>query len=166
MDPKVSFRNSMGKLYTRGLFLEEVRDDPSSVVYTLKDTDHKGFPSLYRLYMETADPTEYKFAVSYLEGWDHWQELSSADWFQPYVTRWRQELSVKIRSELISNILSVARDKAHNSSFQANRYLLEASETSKRGRPSKDEVRAEVKRQALLDKDFKDDAARILSTIN
>lgn len=158
------YKNAMGKLYTKALFFEEAIDsERAAVLYTLKDYDHQGFRSLYRLYMETADLTEYKFALAYLDGWEHWQQLCACSWFKPFVTRWRQELEIKYRSEALANIIEVARTPKHASSFQANRFLLDSGwkppEKNKRGRPSDDDIKAEVRRAAAerlsLDEDEK-----------
>lgn len=162
---KRPFRNSIGKLFTRGLFYEEAsQEDTTSIIYTLKDRDHKGYPSLYRLYIEIADPTEYRFAVSCLDGWDHWVELSSAGWFQPYVSRWRDELDIKLRSEALSAVISVSKNSGHNAHFQANRYLLEGGwkpEDKKRGRPSKAEIKQELLRRATSLQELEEDASRL-----
>lgn len=155
------FRNPSGARYLKGLFYEESRDK-ASVVYTLKDHDHLGLPSLYRLYMECGDLTEYRFAMSHLDGWEHWEMLTSCSWFQPFVERWRRELELRVRSEALSNILVVAADKANPTSYHANKYLLDGQwKPSKRGRPSKDEIKSELNRQITAQKDVDEDAQRI-----
>lgn len=134
------FKNSVGRYYLRGLFYEE-STDKGSVLYTLKRDDHLSYPSLYRLYVETADPTEYEFAIQHLDGWAHWQELVHSEWFQPYLQEWRQELDVKIRSRALASIIDVALDKPNPNSYHANKYLLETlgkpAGALKRGRPTK-----------------------------
>ena len=161
----MNFRHPNGsRRYLRGLFLEE-STDKSSVLYTLKERDYNGYPSLYLRYMEEADPTEYRFAVKYLENWSHWQELSQSDWFQVYISQWRQELSTKLRSQFITNLVALATTPDNPSHFAANKYLLEATEkptgASKRGRPSRDEVRAELTRLAASKSQIDKDAERI-----
>jgi hypothetical protein len=159
------FKNSVGRYYLRGLFYEETLSDKSSVVYTLKREDHAGYPSLYRLYMETADPTEYQFAVRHLDGWAHWLELSQAEWFAPYRDAWRSELSTRLRSEALAGIITLSKTETHPSMFAASKYLLEATEkpagASKRGRPTKDEVKQELRRQAASEAEFAEDAKRL-----
>src|SRR3990167_1337022 len=93
------FKNASGARLTQALFYEETGADKSSVIYTLKDQDHEGFPSLYRLYIEMEDILEYEFANKYLDNWSHWEWLTQAGWFKPYVLRWRKELELKIRSK-------------------------------------------------------------------
>lgn len=159
------FRNPNGsRRYLRGLFFEE-SIDKSSVLYTLKEQDHLGYPSLKRLYIEAGDLTEYTFATSYLEGWSHWVELSESDWFKPYIEAWRRELEVKIRSQALSSILEVARDKANSNTYHANKYLLEGSWKPagelKRGRPSKEAIKAEIIAQAASKAEIEEDAKRL-----
>lgn len=165
MSPKNIFRNPMGKRYLRGLFYEEMGEDKSSVVYTLKREDHQGFPSLYRLYMAIADPTEYRFAVECLDGWSHWQELSSASWFKPFIEEWRHELEVKLRSEALAQILAVSRDQANNNSYHANKYLLDGSwkpaDAKKRGRPGRGSTRDEIIAHGASLAEMEDDAKRL-----
>lgn len=159
------YKNSMGRRYLRSLFYEEAPEDKTSVVYTLKRDDHLGYPSLYRLYMEVGDITEYKFACLHLDGWSHWKELCSSDWFKPYIAEWRDELETKIRSDALASIVSLSQASSNPNAFPANKYLLEALRSpagaSKRGRPRGDEVRAEIKRQAALSGQIDDDAKRI-----
>jgi len=158
-----------GRRYLRGLFFEESLDK-STVLYTLKEQDHLGFPSLKRLYLESLDPTEYTFACSHLEGWSHWVELSQASWMKEIVEGWRQELEVLLRSSALRAMLAVAKNKHDNNHYHANKYLLEGSwkpaGASKRGRPSKDEVKQEIMRQAASKAEITDDAKRLGLEIN
>lgn len=166
MDSKPAFRNpNGGRRFLRALFFEEALDDKTYCLYTLKREDHLGYPSLMRLYLEEADPTEYRFASKYLDGWSHWVELSGQSWFQPYVSEWRQELEVRLRSEALAHILAVSKDATNNNAYHANKYLLEGSwkptGESKRGRPSKDEVKLEIKRLAASKAQIDEDAQRL-----
>lgn len=159
------YTNSMGRNYLRALFYETTEGDKSSVVYTLKRRDHLGYPSLYRLYMEACDPTEYRFAVANLNGWSHWQELVSSSWFQPYVEEWRHELEIKLRSDALASILVLSRSETNPNAYHANKYLLDGSwkvkGEVKRGRPTKEQVRAEILAQAASRADIDDDAKRL-----
>jgi len=148
--PAVSkFTNESGTRYTRSLFYETTLADKASVVYTLKDQDHKGFKSLYRAYMDTQDLTEYQFATAYLADWQHWVILCELDWFKPYVTRWRQELELSLKAEALQRIIQEARSDRRES-MSANKYLLEKGWEPKPttkdsvGRPSKEAIRAKA----------------------
>lgn len=154
------FKNDSGTYYTRGLFFETTLADKSTVVYTLKNQDHEGFPSLYRLYMEAADPTEYRFATSALDGWSHWEALCACSWFKPYLTSWRRELEIKIKSDALLEVLAIAKTGGKEK-LAANRFLIEKGwepQKSGKGRPSKDEVNRAAfeiaSERAQLDDDF------------
>jgi len=157
------FRNASNRRYLKGLFFETTEADKSSVVYTLKDVDHLGYPSLYRLYMASNDVTEYSFATQHLDDWEHWKELTNCTWFKPYVKRWREERAVRDRSRNLAAMTDIADDTNNKSSFQALKYLLERpwdKETSvKRGRPTKDETE-EIKLQKQQEKKLVDEAAK------
>jgi hypothetical protein len=166
---KSRFKNPSGAFYTRGLFFEETLSDKSSVVYTLKDEDHLGYPSLHRLFIESADPTEYAFAQAHLYSWSHWVLLRECTWLQPYLSAWRQELEVKLRAEALVKIRQIAAD-ATPTGFQANKYLLESpwkpADAGKRGRPSKEAVRREILAQAASQTVLAEEAQRVFSKAN
>lgn len=167
MNPK--FRNGSNGRYLKGLFYEMTSADKSSVSYTLKDWDHTVdgvvYPSLYRLYLEKEDLTEYEFANSYLDGWEHWDILTQCNWFKPYVSRWRKELSLKIKARALNRLKSEAVSSSKNA-FLANRYLIEkgfvdSGEKSGRGRPSKDEVKAAANEIAIVERRLDEDFERL-----
>ncbi len=134
-------------------------EDKAKVLYTLKDFPHAGYKSLYLEYLSAADPTEYSFATTFLHNFDHWERLCKCKWFLPYVTRWRKELELKIRSAALKRLMAEGKSDSKNA-FQANKYLLEKGwiERNEKGRPSKDQIQQEAKRQAedqkVLDADF------------
>lgn len=173
MNPK--FRNATNGRYLKGLFYETTLADKSSVSYTLKDWDHTvedtTYPSLYRLYLEKEDLTEYEFANAYLDGWEHWEMLTNCNWFKPYVERWRKELSLKVKAKALSRLKAEAASSSKNA-FVANRFLIEKgwveSEGSSkgRGRPSKEEVKAAAHEIAITDKRIDEDYARLVKEIN
>jgi hypothetical protein len=140
-----AFKGSHGKRYLKALFYEMTLADKSTVLYTLKEHDHEGYKSLYRLYMEMKDPTEYRFAVAYLDGWSHWVELCTCLWFQPHLEKWRNELGILIQSEALVNIFEEAISPMGKNVFAANKYLLEKGwiqkEIHTKGRPSKQQVK-------------------------
>lgn len=166
--PKEKFRNSTNVRYLKGLFYEMVLKDKSSVLYTLKDNDHEGYPSLYRLYMETGDLTEWNFAQWYLDGWEHWTMLCNCTWFSPLVERWRNELEIKYRSHSLVNVIKDAQTNS-KTSLSSNKLLLDGGWKSKDeqkttkgntvGRPSKDKIKREasklIKEEDLITEDWK-----------
>lgn len=143
--------------------------DKSAVVYTLKDEDHLGYPSLRRLYLEAGDPTEFKFAETALDGWDHWVSLSECSFFRPYLSKWRSELELKIKSAALARIMAEAKTSSKNS-FMANRYLVEraweSKGESKAGRPSRAQIREAAHEQASYATRIDQDFERLTATKN
>lgn len=167
MNPK--FRNSTNGRYLKGLFFETTGADKASVSYTLKDWDHTVdgvvYPSLYRLYIEQEDLTEYEFANAHLDGWEHWEMLNSTSWFKPYVDRWRKELSLKLKARALNRLKAEAASNSKNA-FLANKYLVEkgyvdSGEKHGRGRPTKDQVKAAAHEQALHERRLEEDFERL-----
>lgn len=149
---KPVFKNTSGAYYTKGLFYEVANEeDRDYVLYTLKNEDHKGYPSLHRLYMEMDDPTEYEFAKKYFGSWKHWKMIRGAPWMTDVYKEMKEELDISIRARALNQI----RDAAINSDkdrMQANKYLLDRGwvDEDHRGRPSKQKIKEEA------DKLFKD----------
>lgn len=138
------FKANNGNWFTKQLFFETTSADKSNVIYTLKDTDHMGYPSLYRLYIDTSDPTEYLFATSALGGWAHWEYLLENNWFKPIIAQWRRELEIKIKSTALALLITEASGPDPKTRVAVNRYLLDKDWTpdaKKRGRPTKASIR-------------------------
>lgn len=164
------FRASNNNLLLKGLFFETSFPDKDKAIYTLKDWDHevdgKTYRSLYLLFMSSNDPTEYRFARDHLDGWVHWEQLQGCTWFQEYVSRWRRELELRVKSESLARVMSEAKSSSKNS-FMANRYLIEKAwepvdaKKPGRGRPSKDEIQRAASDLARADKDLLEDFKRI-----
>lgn len=151
------FKTPGGVRYLKALFYETTLADKSTVLYTLKDQDHQGYPSLYRLYLACEDWTEHTFATSYLDGWEHWEQLCKCNWFKPYIEAWRKELETILKARLLNRLLEDAHDTTSKTSTSSAKFLLqegwakEGKATAKRGRPSKDEIAQEANRLAELD---------------
>ncbi len=153
--------------YLKALFLEESYNDRSAVLYTLKNRDHDGYRSLYRAYMDMADPLERDFANAYFEDYDHWMMVCNCKWFQPYIEKWRKELNLKIRAEALLRIREIAKDESNKASFAANRLLLAGEyltkeEKSKVGRPSKEAIREAANELFSTEKSMEDDLKRLM----
>lgn len=164
-----NFCTTSGQFLTKALFLEESYSDLKHVQFTLQDEDHRGYRSLYKLYKLCSDPTEIEFAKRYLGGWEHWQLLCSLSWFKPYVSRWREELELEIRSRALANVLEVSKDPEHKFNYEANKYLLSGmwktkEEKSKVGRPTKEAIREQANNLFLLEKETQEDYLRLKDT--
>jgi hypothetical protein len=148
----------MGRYRTLSLFCE-TNQDSEPPVFTLKPRDHNGLPSMKRLYLEYEDPTEYEFAIATLGSWEHWLKLSGADWFQKYITAWRDELEVKLRSKGVAKL----KDQAASGNKDAAKWLAEKGWDKRQGagRPTKREIEEEQQKRAKVASSLTDDAERI-----
>lgn len=160
----------MGAPYTRSLFLElsYTKNDRSMVQYTLRDEDHPdGYKSLYKLYIEEEDPTEYIFASKYLESYDHWMMICEASWFQEEAVRWRRDLAQKLKARAMTIVKTVAESDGHKNQFEAVKILLNGGwdrkepKTKGPGRPTKEAIKGELRRQAEEDKELQEDFKRV-----
>lgn len=154
--------DSMGKMRTQSLFLELGYGDEAC--FTLKDEDYqyngKNYTSLKRLYLETQDPTEYKFATEHLLGWKHWQRMVENKVIRKHIDEWRDELEIKLRCEAINNAIAEAR-KGH---FQAAKWVADRGwATRGAGRPTKAEVEHERKIQARIEDEYSGDVVRMFA---
>jgi hypothetical protein len=152
--------DSMGRPITQSMFLEIGYTE--AALYTLKDNDFeyngKVLPSIKRLYLEIADPTEYEFAQTCLLGWNHWQRLCENKAVRKHIDEWRTELEVKLRSRGVKAAISAA----NGGNFQASKWLADRGwDTRGPGRPSKAEVERETKVQAAMSEEFGADIIRM-----
>lgn len=150
--------DSIGKPITQSLFLEI--GYTSNSVYTLKEVDHEYegriYPSLKKLYLELEDTTEYEFANKYLLGWKHWQRIAENKALKPFVTEWREELELKLRSRAVKQMMELAS----GGSYQASKWLADRGwDTRGAGRPTKAD---KEKMSAIADKIDSEYSADIL----
>ncbi len=167
------FKTEQGVFLTKSLFFEMVSyAEKPYVVYTLKNEDHQGYPSLRRLYLEEADPTEYDFANKYLAGWDHWKRLCESEWFKPYLESWREELELKLKSQAYKRMMQEAQDNFSKNKLAANKYIIETvrrvqknedlGEKNTKGRPDKASVDKKALEMAEEEIKLNQDAERLL----
>lgn len=157
--------DSMGRYLTQSLFLEIGYS--SSAIYTLKDADHeyegKIFPSMKRLYLEIADPTEYQFANMYLAGYPQWQRIVENKALKPFIEQWRFELEVKLRSEGVMAIRKHSMSK-NPTAWQASKWLADKGWSDKgAGRPSKEDIEREKKVMTAVHNEFLEDERRLVA---
>jgi len=142
-----------GVVRTKSLFYELSYTDPTHVIFTLKDddVDHKGrtYVSIANLYRSLVpqDPTEYTFAMTVFGNWHVWEVIREAPQLKPYITRWRREAEIKIKSEAIASIASEMK-QGGRSSFTAAKLLLERGWIEKEA--------ASKSKQKLQDKEEQD----------
>jgi len=140
----MKFRNKANQLICKNLF-QELSSNKDQVIYTLAREDNK-YPSIYKLYIESADLVEYNFATKYFENFQHWKKICQLPVFQAYISEWREELELLIRSKALSSLI-----KRSEQSTEIAKYLLNNNWVSKlhennpavnlRGRPSKQEIK-------------------------
>jgi len=166
----------MARLQTKALFFEttlpeyRIEMEPE---WTLKEKDHlandgKTYRSMKKIYLEMEDVTEYEFAMATLGSFTHWETLCKSPWFKEHIDQWRKELNLKLKAKGMRSIIKAATID-ENLSFQAMKYLADnqyIDKGGKRGRPSKEEVKAELRKEAEANKVFLDDAERIGLNLN
>lgn len=148
------FRNINGKPKTADLFTEH--NKYGEALYSLKD--------LKKVYLSYEDITEYDFAVDHFEDYAHWELIANSQTLKDEIAQWRKELLLKIKARALKGII---HDAVKDNKFECNKFLLtngwiDRSETTKgRGRPTKEEIKQELHRQAETEKDLMEDLNRI-----
>lgn len=159
------FKNVNGVWLTREIFFETAQNK-ANVIYTLKQEEHLGYPSLYLKYLEEGDITEYTFAVNHLGGWAHWKILSETSFFRPYLTDWREELEVKLRSQALAKIINTAagttKDAFAAQKFVSHREWDKAAGPTK-GRPSNRQIKQAANDIAADNARLNEDLQRLMN---
>lgn len=155
------YKASNGTWRTGSLFWE--RAMPSDTpVFTLYEK-REGYISARDTFVALEDPTGYKWALEYLGDWEHFQKLMKAPWFVDAFNSWNEQLHIKLKSEAISKIKEIGEGSGNNA-LAAQKYLAEKGwekAENKRGRPTRAELKGELKRQAAILSDEDVDAERI-----
>lgn len=158
----MSFRASNGHWRKRDLFVDVIRHfaetdrglpeefAPYWLNKKLDPQDKR--PILRDLFIEAGDPVGVKFAKKYLGGWDHFQALLKCTWFSKVYQEWQIELRANIKANALQKIQEISEEGSAQSlaaaKYLANgEYTEEGKASAKRGRPSKEEVQGELKRQ-------------------
>lgn len=121
-----------------------------------------GFIDARQTFLDLRDPTGVLWAETYLEGVNHLNRLLEAPWFADAWGDWQNDLARMIQSEAIQKIQNIAAGVSP-AAFQAAKWLA-AREWDKRrgaGRPSKTELRGELRREVERASQHDDDLARI-----
>ncbi len=151
MTKKNPFKTHNNIHYLKGIFYElDTSEGKKVALYTLKDHEHKGYPSLRECYLSCEDPTEYTFAETYLDGWPHFKKLCACSWFMDYLKEWREELEVKLRSKSLANIHNIAKNKDSKEHYQASKFLVdkgwEPKAKAKTGPKTREKIREEAEK--------------------
>lgn len=163
---KPPYRAPTGNWYTTALFVETSASQGAvnkviHPVFSLHD-DKPGVINAQKTFVELRDPTGYKWAMLYLADFRHWVRLYELPWFKEAVEIWRTNLRMKLQSEALEKIQEIAGSET-SQAFAAAKYIAEEgwNQGSGRGRPSKVEVDANLKRLTKEAKIIDDDAERI-----
>jgi hypothetical protein len=88
--------DARGARRTQSLFVDTNHKDKYEPLYTMRESDHKGFISAYQIYMHSTD--EYEAAMKLVGSMDHWKKLCSLKWFTEGgvgfsgVKQWRRDV--------------------------------------------------------------------------
>lgn len=127
---KKEFKDKRGAHKTESLFVETIQGHVAKKyepLYSLRDYDHKGYPSAYQIYMDSVD--EYEAAMTLLGSMTHWRKLCSLKWFiegRPEcqfdgLASWRLDLEARDHSTAKKTLI----EEAENGSVAAARALLD-----------------------------------------
>lgn len=124
----IKFKDTMNRWRTLSLF-KETAPKKDFVIYTLDEARI--------LFVESNDPTGYKFSTECLGGYNHWKALKNSG-VAEHIEEWEEELEIKLRSTSVLNMLKLAEgDKG----YQANKFLIDGGWKQKTaGRPSKKDI--------------------------
>lgn len=150
---------------TNQLFYENYKDN-GKAIFTLKDRDFadptgKIYFSLKKLFLESDDPTEYTFAITVFGSWKLWNKVKSCKLMRDLIPEWKEELEIKMKSQAQLKIVEISNSKSPNA-MQAAKYVdQEIFKRHRRGRPSKEEVQSELKKEAKVSAQVKEDMERL-----
>lgn len=158
-----NYRTPVGSWYTAVLFYEKWRttlEPAMDPVFSLI-ADRPGLINARKTFVEEGDPTGYKWAMKYLGDYDHYVTLCRASWFQEALEVWQHELKMRLRSEALDKLREVASGDTSQATVAAKFIASWEWEKQSRGRPSKEELKGELKKAALVLQETDDDAQRI-----
>lgn len=164
-----------GKYYTSQLFYERYSKMPThKKVGKPKFTLYRnieGFINFGERYVALEDPSGYKVTQELLNGdYKHWILLNEQKWFTDAKKLWDRELDAKLMARGLDAIKQIARGddeevkppiKLQAAKFLATRGYVLPEQKSSRGRPTKEEVEGELRREAGLQATISEDLARI-----
>jgi len=130
----MDLKDKRGVQRTESLFHETIQPpvrqkyDP---VYSLRDYDHKGYPSAYQIYMSSID--EHEAALKLVGSLSHWRKLTVLKWFlegRPEcqfegLLQWR----VDMKARDASAAKQVLQEQVKEKNITAARALLAESKT-------------------------------------
>ncbi len=158
------YKDKEGRFRTESLFEEMTRNSEERralypPVFTLKEhdieKDGKTYKSLLNIYLETKDPTEYRFANEVFGSYEHWKKLCSLTWFNKIVEVWRETLEVKLRCEGIQKMME------NTDYLKAAQWMAEGNWKDKKGTKQRNKNRVQEQISQQLRDTIDDDATRL-----
>jgi hypothetical protein len=170
---KPPYKSPNNLWYTAALFWDRVVDLPLSSrsidpIFTLTE-DKEGYINARKTFVALNDPTGYKWAMKYLGDYNHWHQLMKCKWFKEAYEDWMSELNAKMSDGALDSIQAIAKESDNEAlRFQAAKYLLEKPWDKRKGagRPSKQEIDANLKQETRRKSEEDNDLARIGLVIN
>lgn len=142
--------------------LQAIEARPEGLVPVFSLSGRDGYIDARQTFLAFRDPTGVQWAEKYLESVEHLNYLLRVNWFRDVWDTWQGELEAIIQSEALVVIHDIAKGTSP-AAFQAAKWLASKSwKAGKgRGRPSAEEVKGELKREAAKRGEHADDLARI-----
>ncbi len=114
-----NFKDTRGVQKTESLFIETIQPQPAKTyepLYSLRDYDHKGYPSAYQIYMDSID--ERDAAIKLVGSMAHWRKLCSLKWFMDGrleagfegIDVWRSDMAARDATEAKRVLLMQCKD--------------------------------------------------------
>lgn len=108
-EKKNKFKGEGHKWLTQGLFLETTQQSEDRCLYTIMPWDKrkngKYYPSIHKLFVEMADVSEWKFADTYFDGYQHWLQVKATGFFKPVYAAMVEELHAKIQHMAVEKMV-------------------------------------------------------------
>lgn len=120
--------------------------------------------SLYQVYLEYGDPSEYTFAQGTFgpDGWNHWLRLRDSSVLRKTYPKMKLALQAKIESEAFQAARRIAKGGLGPQSLQAAKWLHDSIKVkSGRGRPSKAQIDSELRVEVQKQTDLRSDMERL-----
>lgn len=161
------WKDNLGRWKVVNLFIDLYCDERNRhAIYTTYDDDFEKdgvkYPSLRKIYLafDHVPHLEYDFADKFLGGWKHWQELCKSKTLAPHIQEWRETLEVKLQAKALRSMINTSYDDTPTG-FNAKKYLADKGWMEKKGRPKKEDIEREAKKQARVEDEIAGDLARI-----
>lgn len=130
-------------------------------VFSLHE-DRPGLVNCRKTFVDLRDPTGYKWAMTYLGDWNHWLRLMRCHWFQEAYEIWIAELNMLLKSEAVAKVREIMLSENPSQSLAAAKFMATKEyDRATRGRPSKEEVKGELRKAAEAISIEDEDLARI-----